>query len=200
MAKVSAPFLSLSASGKFAKTMVASVWKGLPYMRQYVIPANPKTVDQVAHRDLFTAAVLFWQTLKAVAIMKTAWGVEALMSVATQSGFNAFVQNNIWITKEDPDASFVTTYADTAGVPSWTMKNVDDGATGDEAGNFEVWRGTTKANLAFVENKTISEGIITGTIAPAAGVYYWKLIKPNTDPIPKRVSRGGIMVLTSTKP
>lgn len=199
MAKVSGPLLSLSAAGKFANTLVAAVWKGIPYMRQYVIPANPRTTDQVAHRNLFTAAVDFWQTLKAVAIMKTAWALEALVSPDTQSGFNCFIQNNLQITKEDPDASFVTTFADSAGAPVFTMKNADDQATGDEAGNFEIWRGTTKTNLAFIENKAISEGTITGTAVGVTGYYYWKVIKPNTDPIPDRISRGGIMYMLNTK-
>jgi len=43
MAKVNGPFMSLSASGTFADTLTASIWKGRPYIRQRVIPANPRT-------------------------------------------------------------------------------------------------------------------------------------------------------------
>lgn len=50
MAKVNGPFMSLSASGTFADTLVASIWKGRPYMRQRVIPANPRTAGQTAVR------------------------------------------------------------------------------------------------------------------------------------------------------
>lgn len=46
MAKVTAPFLSLDASGTFGKTLTASKWKGRNYMRQRVIPANPNTTAQ----------------------------------------------------------------------------------------------------------------------------------------------------------
>jgi len=35
--------MSLAASGTFADTLTASIWKGRPYMRQRVIPANPRT-------------------------------------------------------------------------------------------------------------------------------------------------------------
>ena len=42
--------MSLSASGSFAKTLVASIWKGRPYMRQLVTPANPRTAGQLATR------------------------------------------------------------------------------------------------------------------------------------------------------
>ena len=200
MAKVAGPLLSLSASGKFANTLVASVWKGIPYMRQYVVPANPQTAAQVAHRALFTAGVSFWQTLKAVAVMKTAWGVEALVSPDTQSGFNVFMQNYLQMVKEDAAASFAVLFEDTAGVPSWTMKNADDEATGDEAGDFLIWRGTTKSNLAYIETKAIVAGVITGTIAPLAGTYFWKIVKDNGATPAVDISRSGICELVAAVP
>jgi len=193
MAKVSAPFLSLSAGGKFADTLVAARWKGIPYMRQYVVPANPKTTAQVAHRALFTASVLFWQTIKTDALMVTAWALEALVSPVTLSGFNSFMANVLGIVKTDADGSFVETYIDTAGVASFDMLNADDATTGDEAGDFEIWRGTTKTNLALIESKTIVAGTITATIVAADGTFYYRIMKGG-------FSRGGIMVLTQDVP
>ena len=200
MAKVAGPLLSLSASGKFANTLVASVWKGIPYMRQYVVPANPQTTAQVAHRALFTAGVSFWQMLKAVAVMKTAWGVEALVSPDTQSGFNAFMQNYMKMVKEDADASFINAFTDTAGVPSFDLVNADNEAEGDETGDFLIWRGTTKSNLAYIETKTIAAGTITGTIAPTAGTYFYKVVKDNGASPAVDISRGGIMELLNEVP
>jgi hypothetical protein len=55
MAKVNGPFMSLSASGTFADTLTASIWKGRPYMRQRVIPANPQTALQLAVRRVMGA-------------------------------------------------------------------------------------------------------------------------------------------------
>jgi len=52
MAKVSAPFLSLDASGTVAGTLTASKWKGRNYMRLRIIPANPNTADQQAVRSI----------------------------------------------------------------------------------------------------------------------------------------------------
>lgn len=54
MAKVSAPLLSFGASGAIAKTQVYSKWKGIPYARQHVIPANPKSADQTKTRNAFS--------------------------------------------------------------------------------------------------------------------------------------------------
>ena len=61
MAKITAPLLSFGASGSLAKTLVASKWKGRPYMRQHVIPANPKSVAQVLTRDAFSFAAATWK-------------------------------------------------------------------------------------------------------------------------------------------
>lgn len=52
MAKVNGPFMSLDASGTLADTLTASKWKGRNYMRQRVIPANPKTAGQLAVRSI----------------------------------------------------------------------------------------------------------------------------------------------------
>lgn len=52
MAKVSAPFLSLDASGTVASTLTASKWKGRNYMRLRIIPANPRTAGQLDVRSI----------------------------------------------------------------------------------------------------------------------------------------------------
>ena len=46
MAKVTGPLFSLSASGKIANAMVHFGWKGLNVVREWVIPANPKSGSQ----------------------------------------------------------------------------------------------------------------------------------------------------------
>jgi len=50
MAKITGPFMSIAASGTFAKILTASIWKGRPYMRQRVTPSNPSTAGQIATR------------------------------------------------------------------------------------------------------------------------------------------------------
>lgn len=55
MAKVTAPFLSLSARGTIAGALTASVWKGINTMRIKSTPSNPKTLTQMAGRAFFAA-------------------------------------------------------------------------------------------------------------------------------------------------
>jgi len=63
MAKTTAPALSFDASGGIAKTMVYTRWRGLPVVRRYVIPANPRTEGQTLTRDIFRTTGQMWQFL-----------------------------------------------------------------------------------------------------------------------------------------
>jgi len=65
VAKLKAPLLSLSASGKLANTLVFFNWKGLNVVREYVIPSNPQTALQVTQRSYLTAAVAAVHTAEA---------------------------------------------------------------------------------------------------------------------------------------
>jgi hypothetical protein len=51
MAKVTAPLMSMTASGKFGGALVFTTWKGRPTVRQLVIPTNRKSAGQVATRN-----------------------------------------------------------------------------------------------------------------------------------------------------
>lgn len=53
MAKVTGPLLSLDASGSVANTITFSKWKGINYLRQRVVPSNPKTAGQKTARSIF---------------------------------------------------------------------------------------------------------------------------------------------------
>lgn len=78
MAKVVAPLLGWSASGQIAKTQVYAEWKGRPYARRYVIPANPNTAGQQLTRNTFKFLNALWQFLPAASI--AAWGLYATVS------------------------------------------------------------------------------------------------------------------------
>lgn len=45
--------LSFGGSGTLAKSIVYSKWRGRPYARQHVIPANPRSSDQTLTRNAF---------------------------------------------------------------------------------------------------------------------------------------------------
>src|SRR2546422_8999383 len=71
--------------GTIAKDMVASTWKGHEYLREYVIPKDPKTELQLERRAVFRDAVAAWHVL--TQDEKAAHNREA----RGMSGFNLFV-------------------------------------------------------------------------------------------------------------
>lgn len=60
MAKTTAPLLSFGAAGQIARTGVYASWKGIPYVRRYVIPANPRTTKQQVTRNIFKTLQQMW--------------------------------------------------------------------------------------------------------------------------------------------
>ena len=68
MAKSEGPLLSLGASGTLAKTLVYSKWKGRPYVRRHVIPANPQSVAQSLTRNAFASANDIWKNMGSLGV------------------------------------------------------------------------------------------------------------------------------------
>lgn len=95
MAKVTGPLLSLTARGSVAKTITFSVWKGVAYVRQLVIPTYSNTFKQQAVRDLMTQATQAWRANSVItpttidATYKSAFDTAAAGSA--YSGFNLFI-------------------------------------------------------------------------------------------------------------
>lgn len=87
MAKITAPFLSFGATGSLAKTLVASKWKGRPYMRRHVVPANPQTTAQTTTRTTFSNASEIWKQMGSIGVAP--WDRFAQGQVLT--GRNAFM-------------------------------------------------------------------------------------------------------------
>lgn len=184
MAVVKAPLLSLGARGKIAGTLVAFTWKGLKVMREYVVPTNPKTAAQTTQRDLFTACVSAWRNFLTNALERAAWNRSALVSGKPQSGFNAGMKALLGILTGDADASFCgSAEAVSTEIVEFTMLNMDDGATGDEAGDFEIWVGDSPASLLKeASDVAIAAGIVaTADLGDTDDVKYVKLRKDGFD-------------------
>ena len=69
--------------------IVCAVWKGIPYARTYVVPANPKTVAQQANRTRFKTVSELAIAFLAPVIQKF-WNSKA----KGMSGFNYFIFKN----------------------------------------------------------------------------------------------------------
>jgi len=81
---------SVTASGTIGDAITFSNWKGLPYVRSRVIPANPQTDDQISIRAVMSSAVSMWQMASVPAASKLSWDYYA--SGTGMSGFNRYVK------------------------------------------------------------------------------------------------------------
>jgi len=190
MAKVKAPLLSIGASGKIAGTLVALTWKGLKTMREYVVPANPQTKDQTTQRDAFADCVSAFRNYLTNTDGRTAWDVLAAQAPTPMSGFNVAVKAMLKIIVTNPDASFCNSAVKATTTCVFTMLNIDDGTTGDEAGDFQVWSGDSPSSLLKGTDKPIAAGTITtAALGIATDVVYVKVRKDSQD-------RSGIFKIT----
>lgn len=99
MAKLSGPLLSLGARGQIGKTLVSSRWKGIPYMRQYVVPANPQTTAQTETRTTFTMLNGLW--LASPALFRAPWTINAVGQKYTDR--NKLLAENVGVLRGDTD-------------------------------------------------------------------------------------------------
>ena len=90
MAKLTGPLLSFGSKGQIGKTLVTANWRGIPYARQYVVPANPRTTAQQANRTRFALLREMWKL--SPAIVRAPW--TAFATGRQFLNFNAFVGEN----------------------------------------------------------------------------------------------------------
>jgi hypothetical protein len=91
MALVNGPLFSLDASGQVAKALVYSRWKGRPYVRKYVVPANPDSLGQKATRSMMGFISGQWASLSTTD--QDSWN--SLAAAAGYSSFNAYTSGNM---------------------------------------------------------------------------------------------------------
>lgn len=193
MARVTGPLMSVSASGTFAKTLVFSIWKGRAYVRERVIPANPRSAKQTGIRSMMSFLAQIWTTIKVVS--EASWVELAASKVV--STFNAFIGENLnsWQNFVPPTASYpaagdstpltVSTQGLTGGVGMITCVITPSGAT--DIWGIMIFRDTVEivapswANCIAV---LVANGAtpITHVDTPlAAGTYHYRSAIFNTD-------------------
>jgi hypothetical protein len=104
MTKLTAPLLSLKASGKFGNDTVYSSWNGRAYAKQLAVPTNPKTPAQKATRLMFGFLADAWLYLPPAA--QATWQQPADQRRITPA--NAFMAYNMhrWSNFELPQQQF----------------------------------------------------------------------------------------------
>jgi hypothetical protein len=104
--------MSIDASGTYAKTLVFSKWKGRNYVRERVIPDNPRSAKQLGVRAMMSFLSQAWVNL--IAGEKDDYAVGALAK--SISAFNEFLSQNLaaWQNFVTPSKNWPAEMASTA--------------------------------------------------------------------------------------
>lgn len=128
MAKVKSPLLSIGAQGQIGKSQVYAVWRGVPYVRQHVTPANPRTVEQVTTRGTFHALVQLWKFLQGLS--QAPWTANARGRPYTDR--NKIVQTNLPVLRGQADmTNWVGSPGALGGFPLANLAAVGGAASGE---------------------------------------------------------------------
>ena len=122
MVKLAGPAMSLAASGKLAGTLVFGTWKGRPYARTLVTPANPQSALQVSSRAMLKFLAQAWTNVGSTP--QGSWS--DLADAKRISPFNAYVGKNAARWREFQAPSQTYPAAETGTEPVATL----DSATG----------------------------------------------------------------------
>jgi len=99
MAKLTGPLLSFGAKGQIGKTLVTADWKGIKYARQYTIPANPQTTEQMKTRNTFSMLNGLW--LIAPTLFQAPWTANAVGQKYTNR--NKLMAENVGRLRDETD-------------------------------------------------------------------------------------------------
>ena len=91
MARTTGPLFSLTARGTIADTLTYSAWRGIPYVRSRVIPANPQSVAQTEVRNIFAFLSETWK--RSPALFQAPWTAFATGQPFTNR--NELIKRNI---------------------------------------------------------------------------------------------------------
>jgi hypothetical protein len=208
MAKVTGPLMSIDASGTYAKTLVFSKWKGRNYVRERVIPDNPKTALQMGVRAMMSFLSQVWVNL--IAGEKDDYEAGALSK--SISAFNEFISQNLtawqnfvspsknWPAEHASTGLTVTTQTLTGGAGFATIQITPSGATA--IWGLLIFRSLAEITVPSWANciaaiNANGANMVTYTDSPlAAGTYHYRTAVFNDDGVLGTVKADGTAVVT----
>ena len=170
MSKVTAPLMSMGASGALGGAIVFSRWKGRPYVRALVVPANPRSDGQVGLRAMFGFLAAQWAGLSV--LNKATWDDPA--EALNVSPFNSYMRGNQFQWRNNLAPSQVYPYAPsgltvsaptltgTAGERSITI-DIADGAQAPDWGYILVRKLAADPTQSWAFCKAVLEVDPSGT-------------------------------------
>ena len=161
MVRLTGPMFSLTASGKFGKAIVYSIWKGIAYARMLVTPANPRSAAQVSMRAMMAFLAQEWDGISAG--NKATWETRAEDN--GYSPFNAFTSVNMsrWDLYQGPgQVDPITDTGPTALAPTTTP------TSGVKQITLSIADGATPPNWGWLIHRSLSTGFTPGRATAVA--------------------------------
>jgi hypothetical protein len=208
MARVEGPLFSLEASGTIGDAVTYSRWKGIPYARKRVIPANPKSAKQTGIRAMFAFIAAFWDSI--ATLDQATW--DTLAASLNISPFNAYVRENQkrWIDGNTPTQAYpaaeastaltVTTQTLTGGTGAATIEITPSGST--DIWGIAIYRETaaitapSRNNLIKVLPADGANPVTYVDSGLAPGTYHYRAGVINTDGKAGTIHADGSAVVT----
>lgn len=196
MAKLKAPLMSLGASQQLGKALVFFGWKGLDVVREYVIPANPKTALQTTQRGYLSDAVALVHTAlaRAANALDSADQV-AYSALATAKGkimtwFNQAVKLYIDVVRAgDTPCIYSNGTVSNPQAASFSCELYLNEETPSDLAAGKFYFGTSKTNLIHSATATIGAGVNAylqsedlSAFMTAGVKYYWQFRPDSGDP------------------
>ena len=193
MALVTGPLMSMSASGTVGDAITFATWKGRPYVRERVVPKNPKSAKQTGIRVMLRFASKLW---KATTAQNKAYWVDEGTSREI-SPFNAFLsaQMNAWLLTRAPAFAVIPARSVACATPASAVATA-----GTNSITVACVMGSCATNVGFVLCMSTVTGFtpsllnairidfaangatVNVPITPlVAGVYYFRLAAFNED-------------------
>lgn len=189
MAKWKSPLFS-DIRNKLGENVVFSMWKGRPYMRSYVVPANPDSLKQQANRDQMRKIVAMYQAnIKGDETLAAAWDVEALPRLI--SGYNQFVQygRKVTIGAVDLSATTISIALTASGIPAdrlavmvydlntttYLLPTTKRGLGTYTEADFTAWVPAAGDLIYIADTKVLDGADIESTAALYKAVNHWKI-------------------------
>ena len=183
MGKVRTPLISFGASGKLAGTLIYGSWKGLNTVKQYAVPENPQTSAQTSQRSAYAAAVSAWRLYLTNVPVREGWDKYASTLKRVMAGYHAAISSLSIVLKVDPDASYVSVPGkNITRKMRHSFANMDDGAVGDEAGNFTMYSGLDYRSLNLDVTGPLAAGKLTGTLQYSNGDTVYSIVYKDSQP------------------
>jgi len=180
LAKLKGPLFSLGAAGAIGEALVYFGWKGLNVVREYVIPANPKTDAQNTQRGYLTEAVEYVHNAQSTptdpltAADISAYALLGSIHPTPRTWFNEVIKQ--WIDQKVASLTpVIWRDGETAEQPGQLLTSIRRFSGVPTASTF--WYGTSKTALIYSKAATVADPRHFTTITGLTkGVkYYWQL-------------------------